>query len=513
MLVKKAKNSFLKHCLLIMLAALIGMTHFASAYAYDFRDDIQVLDSQDRICHDPDGDGDPDNDGYTARIITCIKEPILTAVRDFLVQFCAYLAGFVAAAATLAVALWGALMVTGKNSAPVKDLAILSVKLGAVAMFTDNFGDMFPVFLDAMEEMLTMVTVHLGFPPSFSCIVRNPSESIAVWQRVDCTIDSLIGGIFQPFNIYLGITGFLVSALFSQTVGLFIGLLGLMVIAQLIWALIRGVYIFISAYLAFAIMVCISPLFIPLILFRATFGYFEKWLRITMGFMLQPLFLFTYLSMLMAAYNVVVYTGDNSLYRTIAGDAVDNSDFKLGEWLLDNGVYANSSQSSQAYNVDPKKIVDGIAMQDIKTGVVGITKDLGGAEIRITEQITDPSEWRESSGLPRDIFASRLLPLNYFLVDLPVKVIDWKTLSELTGHSGDDPTEYWIDLMLSFLMSVLITYIFLLMIDLLPFIGSGVAGDVLSMPAFGTGPFAPPGDNVMANFKNRVMGNLIGGKG
>lgn len=499
---------------MICLAVLVVSLHSTGVYAYDFRDDIEVIDSQGRICHNPDGDSDPDNDGYTARIVTCIKETILTAVNDFLQQFCDYLSSTIAAAGTLAVALWGALLVTGKNSAPVKDGAVLMVKLGAVLMFTNNFYDMFPVFLDSIEELLGMLTSQMSFPSPFGCDLDGASGSIIVWKRVDCMIDALIGGIFSPFNIFLGITGFLVAALFSQTVGLFIGLLGFMVIAQLLWALVRGLYIFISAYLAFALMVCISPLFIPMILFRATFGYFEKWLRITMGFILQPIFLFTYISLLMAAYNVVVYTGTNSLYKTIAGDAVDEPDFRLGSWLFENGVYANTSQSSQAYNVDPKKVIEGIGMQKINTGVMGSTRQLGeDPEVKMTEQVTDPSEWRENSGLPRDIFSNRLLPLNYFIVDLPVKAIDWKALSELNGYDADDPTDYWIDLMLSFLMAVLISYIFLLMIDLLPFIGSGVAGDVLSMPAFGTGPFAPPGDGVMSNFKNRVMGNLIGGKG
>ncbi|MFO0388980.1 MAG: type IV secretion system protein [Alphaproteobacteria bacterium] len=508
----KTKNNSLVRLLSALLMVVVVFST-SSSFAYDFQDGIVAIDSTTgKICPDPNGDGIPNNDGLTARFVVCIKEPILVAVRDFLSVFCNYLASFVAAAGSLAVILWGALMVTGKNSAPVRDLGVLAVKLGAVAIFTDNFGGFFPVFLDTMEWMLEAVTSYVAFSPSFGCLPANGSASIGMWQRVDCTLDSLVGGIFSPFNIYLGITGFLVSALFSQSVGLFIGLLGLMVIGQLIWAMARGLYIFISAYIAFALMVCVSPLFIPLILFRATFGYFEKWLRITMGFMLQPVFLFTYLAMMMAAYDVVVYTGTNSLYRSIAGNEVDNPGFKLGDWLLNNGVYANSSQSSQAYNVDPKKVFDGLAMQKIKTGVLGTTKDLAGPEVKLTEQVTDPSEWRENSGLPKNIFMDKLLPLNYFIVDLPVKAIDWKHLSQINGYDANDPTDYWIDLMLAFVMAVLISYIFLLMIDLLPFIGSGVAGDVLSMPAFGTGPFAPPGDNVMANFKSRIMGNMIGGK-
>lgn len=410
-------------------------------------------------------------------------------------------------------------MAVGKQSAPVRHGAVTLIKVGAVVMFTTNFLVVFSVLLDCMEYMLDAVTAYVGYSPSFNCsLLANPSQSIGIWQRVDCTIEFLIGGIISPINLFFGITGFLLAALFSQSVGLFVGLIGILIIGQLLWACVRAVYIFLSAYIAFALMAVISPLFIPLILFQATKGYFEKWLRITMGFILQPIFLFTYLAMLMAAYDVVVYTGPNSLYRIIAGSAVDNPGFKFGRWVYVNGVYGESSQSGQAYNVNPIKTLD-LVTQDTNVGIVGTARNNADLRVKVTEQLTstDPTTehdaWFQANGLPKDIIANNLNLLDYFRVDLPVKAIDWERLAAIHGYAPADIADFWINLMLSAIMALLISYIFLLLLDLLPFIGSGVVGDVLSMPAFGTGPFAPPGDSSVTSIKGKLMGNLMGGRG
>lgn len=423
-------------------------------------------------------------------------------------------------------------MAAGKQTAPVKDASVMLIKVGAVVLFTNNFGGLFEAFLDMMEYMLTAVTTYVTWSPSYTCVgAGSVPSSYDIWLRVDCAIDSLIGGIFSPWMIALGITGFLMAALFSQAVGLFIGLIGFLIIGQLLWAIIRGVYIFLSAYIAFALMVIISPLFIPLILFQATKGYFEKWLRITMGFMLQPVFLFTYLAMLMAAFDVVVYTGSNSLYRTLAGSEALQPDFRIGLWAYSNGIYGETSQSSEGVNVDPNK-TKALEMQETNIAIMGTGDDAvvssmgsgpgpANTEVKVTEQLTSPDarteydNWFKNNGLPRDILDNQLGPLGYFRIDLPVKAIDWETMAEYHGYDSDDPVEltsYWVQVMLSCIMALLVSYIFLLMLDLLPFIGSGVAGDILSMPAFGTGPFAPPGDGAAMSLKNRVMGNIMGSR-
>lgn len=508
-------------CVFFMAMALALTTELVlpkESYAYSFMNPT-VLDPSNKIC--------PSIPGFTLRIIVCIKESVIYAVYNFFGTFYSKLSDYVNALCIMAIAVWGTLVAMGKRTAPVKDGAVMFVKIGAVVMFTNNFGGLFEAFLDMMEYMLNVVTSYVIYSPSFDCpgLTSPPiaGTSLAVWLSIDCAIDVLIGGIFSPISIALGISGFLLAALFSQAIGLFVGLVGFLIIGQLLWAIIRGVYIFLSAYIAFALMVIISPLFIPLILFEATKGYFEKWLRITMGFMLQPIFLFTYLAMLMSAFDVVVYKGPNSLYHIIAGTAASSPSFKIGAWAYSNGIYGEASQSSQGINVNPKKTL-ARSMDDTNIAVMGTSDDsvdpsLGpnpgptNLNVKVTEQITTPAEWVKANGLPKDILSQQLIgPLDYFRVDLPVEAIDWEQLASVNGYSTANLAPYWINLLLSCIMALLISYIFLQLLDLLPFIGSGVAGDVLSMPAFGTGPFAPPGDGAVMSMKNRLMGNIMGSR-
>ncbi len=435
------------------------------------------------------------NYGLTKRIVICVKENVVQAVYKFLVPFSAFLSSTIAAALTLAVAFWGVGMMTGRQDAPVRGMFVLAVKIGAVVMFTASFGasyflsfegGLFGALLDAMEWLLTVVTSYICASQAISCPVG--SGSLVVWDSIDYTLESLIGGIFPlngsapGFTLSFGLTGFLLTCLFSGTIGIFIALLGFYLVIKFIFALIRAMYIFIIAYIAFSLMILVSPIFITLILFRPTKAYFEKWYRLTFSFALQPVLLFAYLAMLVAAFDTVVYTGDRSLYRALAGDHFSDPNFQLGASLIGaqaNGKYAivENAQGEFAVKLDPEQVAKDLHIGTVDTGVAGV----------IGEVITTDADWTGPGGifgfLNRDPNTGQTTK-NFFKVDVPTKVVDWETLAAWSGASN--VTSYLVNLLLTLIMAVITAYIFFTMLDYLPFIGSGIAGDSgTTMPIFG----------------------------
>ena len=454
--------------------------------------------------------------GLTKRIVLCVKGTVLAAVYAFLVPFSDYMATTVAACITLAILLWGALMVTGKTSAPVRDLLVTAVKIGAVLMFSWNFNGWFEIILDSMEWMLGVVTAYMVYSPTMSCPNATSNDSMIVWERVDCTIQTLLGGIF-PFafagmstvaasnTVFYGLTAFLLLSFFSGSIGVIIALAGFWLILQFLFTLARALYIFVCAYLAFAVMILISPIFVPLILFKVTRAFFEKWLKTTIGFILQPIFLFAYLSMLLAAFDVVVYSGNHSLFKAITGTHFGQNvmtphgpePFAFGNALYySSGAYADSSQSSVGFRVDSAAAQKALGTpQKLDSGVVGV----------VGEEVTSEGIWQG------DVF-SYLGTKNFFKVDAPTKAINWNKLALWAnsgctspgGQPGYCTTLYMINLVLSFLMALIASYIFFTLLDFLPFVGTGITAEPLSTAPFGMGQLGPPGEGFIGNVKKRI---------
>ncbi len=506
------------------------------AHAYDFYEpDLGIGTSE--VCPGM---------GLTRRIMPCIKETLINVTNEMLIPISEYMALTVTAACTLAIALLGVAMLGGRTTAPFKDSLLLMVKLGCVSMFSYNFGGIFPLVLDSMDELLGIVTTYVIFSGSFAdsvliseCpdladLVLDP-PGLQVWDAVDCSINSLIGGIFSPFSLSMGIVGFIFSCFMSNTLGVMIGMLGIRLLLQLMWAIVRSLYIFVGSYIGLCLMVLISPFFIPTLLFQVTRGYFERWLRITMSFMLQPVILFAYLAMLLTAFDLIIFSGPNSLYGVLAGDNVDDEEFRLpweeggeggiGGFLMSHGGYAVDHKSPWGVNINSKgasenpRIKAAFPKSSIDTGVGGImgakivtpTERTGGMSIDRNRQraILDSMGLGMSMRHPNPDGSAKQTQLNYFEFSVPVETVDWAFLADQNGFDSSNPDDlvrYMVKVYISFLMALITGYVFIELLDTLPFIGSGLAMgsgivDEKSLGMSGLTKHAPPGNDFMKGVK------------
>lgn len=447
--------------------------------------------------------------GLARRIIPCIKATILKATNDFLIPFSDYLASTVQVCCVLAVMMWGAHMISGSDTAPLKDSMVLAMKIGFVVMFTSNFGGNsldpsnvhngnFGVVLDIMDEMLMIVTGYVLNASRFGLegACKNYGEVYAVyaiWNAIDCSVETLVGGIFSPITITTGVLGFIVACLFSNTIGFTIGISILYLIYKLLYAVFKCCYIYLSAYLGIAFMVVISPLFIPTILFKTTKSYFDKWLKTFISFIIQPMILFAYLAMLLAAFDTVVFSekNKNSIYNAIAGHnecfyvptTVDCAKgyaswydpfpkgygANLGHFLLAGGFYVDKDTAGTAVTMDSKAIK--------ASGLVPETaRDMGtGGEI--TQQMLTYVETRRV-GTMKTLGIAGSNP-RFLEVDIPQKTISWEKLALANEFDESTPeksvTSYVLQLLVSAFMALITGYIFVEMLEIIPFVGSGMA--------------------------------------
>jgi len=462
--------------------------------------------------------------------VYCVQNTVLAAVYQLLVPLFSVFYTVLGAVMTLAVAFWGIMMATGHRLA-LHQTPVMAIKIVALVMLFGASGYNFVFFyeaaLDFINEMLIAITGYLTVSPSLDCGLDPGSAdaSLVVWDRVDCALNTMIGGIYSDSTVAFGLGGFLLAALLSGGPGIFIALLGFLVILQVLFAVIRALYVYILAYIAFGLMALVAPIFLPMMLFRATQGYFEKWLKLTIGFILQPIFLFVFLAMLLAAYDTVVYTGSNSLYNVITNDQYVNcppptcadpnigctitSCPPIGSWLTSSNVYMKEKRGSLSVNTN-------IGHAATERCAVTCSNNTGaepsGMENTLVEIQTTNTEWPSAATASVQEYVYGALNINdyFFHVNVPMSTVDWDALATINAAATTD--DYFLDILMALFMAVATTFIFLLLLERLPFMGSGIMniGSFISagpgMPGFGFGGLAPPGASMIDRMQKKVTG-------
>lgn len=442
---------------------------------------------------------------------------------------------------------------------------VLAVKLGGVSYFmshlcyTQSGGfAVFPAALDIIDDLAGKVSVYAIQGTFFTylsdCKEWTPfstSDSgtvMQIWDALDCTGEMLLGGILGSNaggeTIRFGIIAFLFSCIVSKGLGVAVGMIGFYLIVQLFWAVVRALYMFVTAYLGVALCVIIAPFFIPTVLFKATSGYFVRWVQSLGGFMLQPIIVIAYIAMLISAFDQVVFTGEYSLMRTLAGSAVDcvdsrGNDFManggIGAWMYGSGLwggasdcpyggaYSMGSLTQSIVNVEPKNMP--------YTGMYNYnilpidTPDYGA-----------PGNKNTTPGIRTvgmDFFGAMGIDTGNMKdvgVDIPTTPVDWNWLRAIAYRDSNNTNErynpaspqnastpdpgasatnnYLLDVLKSAIMAFLVGYIFVTMLNVIPFISAGIAmgggavgGADLNTKTFGMGSLAPPGNDAVKNMK------------
>lgn len=319
--------------------------------------------------------------GVTNRIASCVTQTVGNAAEAFFdpnTGFYSLVKLAVTATVTLATIVYGILLAFGMVEKVGRDTVMLGLKVACVTFFCANADYTYSKvtqFMNASAQSVVFfvpttgeAVVGRGFDQlvclqkmRLSQTVNGGGAIVGPWVGIDCLIDSVIGirtdegqgtspdpGTEEYYRDNLsatdkGVSRGLLYLFFStaqtSVVGLMLAIIGMCFVWGLVMLIIQSLFAFLAGYIAATFLIIISPLFIPLVLFRQTKEqYFDKWVKLLMSAVFQPVFMLAFISFSVAAMDLAVYSGDYSIMYRIAGDASRAPGFSLNKYLLDNQI-------------------------------------------------------------------------------------------------------------------------------------------------------------------------------
>lgn len=476
--------------------------------------------------------------GITSRIVSCVREVVGNAMAVYFEQFYPYIQGMVAGFLTLTVIIFGMLAAYGMLEKIGRDTFIFVLKLAMVSYFSANTGVIYTTALSVMDAAAGAV---VEFTPTSgpltdeatidqsSCYKRmqeniqnsNSKTYSAPWLTVDCMLDSVFGikvdsaiqtmnGKSPPskgaadgwFNKNLegnglsrGMTAFFFSSLQTSVLGLLFGAIGFFFLYGIVWLILKALFVYLGAFIALAFMCLFAPMFIPLVMFRATKNYFDKWVKLTLSFMLQPVIILAFVTFMLAAVDLVLFTGKYSVVYRIAGDASRTANFNLNSYLETNEIITKQSAAPIALRTG--RASDGIV--ETASGILGKGSIRDCSEAAITKDQKAKDRCSES---------------------YPVRVwkdsINWKKMAKvrtpavtLEAPSTTPEQQISREVIAALLFAAVVVYVLNGLMHVVPSIVNDLLGDSFQSPSLASA-FSRRGggglDKVANDISSRVQG-------
>ncbi|NSX83123.1 conjugal transfer protein TraH [Wolbachia endosymbiont of Atemnus politus] len=189
---------------------------------------------------------------------------------------------------------------------------------------------------------------------------------LAPWDRLDCRILFYLGapldgiggkigtGSVGILAVLLGaappllVAGSIIGIIFAGgqiLVALVVIFMAVLMMMVILWMC----YVFILSLVALSVIVILSPLFIPMVLFQHTKGYFDGWLKELITYSLYPVMLFAFLSFMFIACDKIYFKNlkfeSDKLYEE---NQAETSDSKKKQWFKLNDGGCNNNETTLA---------------------------------------------------------------------------------------------------------------------------------------------------------------------
>lgn len=230
------------------------------------------------------------------------------------------LQGAVKVVLTLAIMFYGLKILIAHNMSEIKksDIMMFCIKIGLVMYFAtgDAWQTMFfdGVYNSSMVFSKIVFHIESTMPDlkkdgcQFDAGSLGPTKAypagkdyLSIWDTLDCKMARYLG--FGPTASVANIASLIFAGLFTGPVGIYF-VVGLMFFGFFFIAMtIRALHIFLSSVISIIIMVYISPIIIPTVMFPKTAGIFKNWLTNLISFCLQPMILFAYIGIFITVFD------------------------------------------------------------------------------------------------------------------------------------------------------------------------------------------------------------------
>ncbi len=227
----------------------------------------------------------------------------------------------------LSVALFGIKMILGHAIQGPAEYFILLLKFAFVVYF--SIGNGMQIYYSELIRLSTGLA-DLVLSASGSAQVCNYDSNdyqrdlgnglqdysyLAPWDRLDCRISFYLGNGFAIgagaasaaaviAAATLPVFGVLLLVIPCILAGqLLIAICVAFYIFMLVLTIVWMVHLFVLSLIALTIISIFAPLFVPMVLFQATKGFFDGWLKQLMAYSIYPIILFAFLSLLFSVFD------------------------------------------------------------------------------------------------------------------------------------------------------------------------------------------------------------------
>jgi type IV secretory pathway VirB6-like protein len=225
------------------------------------------------------------------------------------------LATMIGAIFTIYIAVFGAQMLMGTVNLSAKEFLVRILKVAIIWIFitqaTWGISIAFSFFISLANEGIGWVMSAIPWSSALSpdsanstCYDASASSAagpMAAFTRLDNIICSVVTGPFTQANNK--VVGFLTALSFA------VPPIGVLIISWL-WlnlkVMVNGLITFLLGIAAIAFLIAMSPIFLSLMLFKATYNYFETWLKFMISFSLQIIIVFACIALWMIATASVI---------------------------------------------------------------------------------------------------------------------------------------------------------------------------------------------------------------
>lgn len=348
----------------------------------------------------------------TSVVVQCIKE----SLRNLIVGECSLSSGkpssgvkllsvvqkrlkqAVQAVLVLSIALFGIKMMMGHALQGPHEYFMLLLKVALVIYF--SLGNGMQVYYDRLIDLsvgLSDLVLSAGgsdqvcnydtadYIRDFGQGYQNYSY-LAPWDRLDCRLGFYLGngfafggGAASAAAITAAATAPIFGVLLIIIPSLFAGqILIAICVAFFIFMLILTViwitHLFILSLIAVTLVSFFAPVFVPMVLFQATKGFFDGWVKQLMAYSIYPIILFAFLSLVFSVFDKM-YFDDLSFTAHIKDKEPDKEDSRLIEYFTPDYTKCDSNPTIIACIVSQMKYVDGPLMLGINAIKNDISED------------------------------------------------------------------------------------------------------------------------------------------
>lgn len=270
------------------------------------------------------------------------KSPFLT-IRNYLINI-------VKAILALSVMLYGYNIILFRKGATPEEILkyVLTLMLVAYFSFSNNwinsvFNSIYSIYNKVSEFAVDILAedkekYNYDNPKYSGCFffdglyVNNKYDTygdrkyLAVFDTFDCKVSRYFGyysnNITNPPIISMFLMG-----IFSAGLSILTMLPFILLFVSILFFVVRVAYVFIVNSLTITILLFMTPIFIPMILFERTKGFFQSWLKKILQNVMSPLFTFMALSLFFIIFDKyfiadAIFYGENEPIRSVYCDTI-----------------------------------------------------------------------------------------------------------------------------------------------------------------------------------------------